>query len=117
MLAGWFTYYKAWKTNPGVITKENIHNVKKFNFDGFLYKEKSECSTCKTNKPARSKHCTFCDHCVERFDHHCIWLNNCVGLNNYKWFFSFVVIHFILTLYGAVRIIAHLSYFMQIKTE
>mmetsp|Transcript_51069 Transcript_51069/g.95640 ORF Transcript_51069/g.95640 Transcript_51069/m.95640 type:complete len:350 (+) Transcript_51069:102-1151(+) len=44
------------------------------------------CNTCNIFRPPRSKHCSFCDNCVLRFDHHCTWLGNCVALYNYRYF-------------------------------
>lgn len=42
-------------------------------------------------KPERAHHCRACKTCTLKFDHHCPWLNQCVGLGNERYFVLFMV--------------------------
>jgi palmitoyltransferase len=48
------------------------------------------CPDCQVLRTSRSKHCAICNRCVERFDHHCPWLNNCVGIQNHNPYLVFI---------------------------
>lgn len=51
----------------------------------------SICRLCKSNVSKTSKHCVPCGRCVNSFDHHCKWVNNCIGARNYKHFLASVI--------------------------
>ncbi|KAK2965518.1 hypothetical protein RJ640_008868 [Escallonia rubra] len=51
------------------------------------------CSHCQNGKPPRCHHCSVCQRCVLKMDHHCIWVVNCVGARNYKFFLLFVILY------------------------
>lgn len=84
-------------SSPGIVGEVPV----KYQHDFVLYAPK-ECRTCKIVKPARSKHCSVCDKCVALCDHHCLWINNCVGQNNYRYFMAFLLCNVVGTLQGTV---------------
>jgi len=49
------------------------------------------CPECQIMRVPRSRHCYICGECVTRFDHHCEWINTCVGGYNNVIFLAFIV--------------------------
>ncbi|XP_039118677.1 probable protein S-acyltransferase 14 [Dioscorea cayenensis subsp. rotundata] len=52
------------------------------------------CWKCNQLKPPHCHHCSVCGRCVLKMDHHCVWVVNCVGALNYKFFLLFLLTHF-----------------------
>ncbi|EGT60437.1 hypothetical protein CAEBREN_00371 [Caenorhabditis brenneri] len=44
----------------------------------------SFCTICEVRTFRETKHCKRCNFCIDDFDHHCVWLNNCIGGKNYS---------------------------------
>lgn len=44
------------------------------------------CDECAIYRPTRATHCHTCERCIVLQDHHCPWVNNCVGIGNQKAF-------------------------------
>jgi hypothetical protein len=77
--------------SPNELKNVNTCSKKRLNFiNGFRYKLKF-CYTCQIIRPPGVSHCKICNICVEKFDHHCPWIGNCIGKNNYKHFLTFLV--------------------------
>lgn len=86
-----FFFYRCIKRDPGTVTKKNIAGqLQIYPYDRRLFHPGVHCPTCQLVKPARSKHCRVCNRCVLRFDHHCVWVNNCVGAQNTRYFLLYL---------------------------
>uniref|UniRef100_A0A7E4W9S4 Palmitoyltransferase n=1 Tax=Panagrellus redivivus TaxID=6233 RepID=A0A7E4W9S4_PANRE len=59
------------------------------------------CKHCQIIKPDRACHCSLCNRCVLKYDHHCVWVNNCVHYANYKAFILFLLYGVLWCLWGS----------------
>ncbi|XP_029004061.1 palmitoyltransferase ZDHHC23-B [Betta splendens] len=58
------------------------------------------CPVCRLARPPRAGHCRICGVCVLRLDHHCVWINGCVGQANHRSFLLTLVLFLLTSLYG-----------------
>ena len=91
-------------SDPGVIPKSTNNKNYEKDFKNVFFENKNMyyfirgrkfkiryCQTCNIFRGPAVSHCKKCDNCVENFDHHCPWLGNCIGKNNYFYFFIFLI--------------------------
>ncbi|KAF9178770.1 palmitoyltransferase for Vac8p [Haplosporangium sp. Z 767] len=71
------------------------------------------CDICKIVKPDRCHHCSECDTCVLRMDHHCPWVNGCIGYDNHKFFYLFILYASILAVWIVATMVPLLTMAIQ----
>uniref|UniRef100_A0A8C1L4N9 Palmitoyltransferase n=1 Tax=Cyprinus carpio TaxID=7962 RepID=A0A8C1L4N9_CYPCA len=62
--------------------------------------KKKLCPVCRLVRPPRAGHCRICGACVLRMDHHCVWINSCVGQANHRQFILTLLLFLLTSFYG-----------------
>ncbi|CAK1544798.1 unnamed protein product [Leptosia nina] len=91
----WHTFLHSWRSDPGVITASRSDKLRTIlelsETGGGAFEAARFCSACLVRRPLRSKHCSVCNRCVAKFDHHCPWVANCIGARNHRHFVGFLI--------------------------
>ncbi|KAK8809705.1 hypothetical protein WA158_000648 [Blastocystis sp. Blastoise] len=84
-----------------------------------IHNDRLVCFKCKSLRPIRAYHCDLCGCCILKQDHHCYWVNNCIGARNQKYFLLFVIYAIIGQLYsliiGSIRLSKYYRYLFTMR--
>ena len=96
----YFFFNRCALINPGI-----VQNLKSDDKNSFY------CNICEVYYDLNNKveHCTMCGICVEKMDHHCVWVGKCVGKNNKFSFYA--MISSIGILYAYIIALIFLNYY------
>ena len=95
----WINYIACMFTKPGRVEDEYAMRFKLCSETGLILAPPETqpkdmprwCHRCGRVKPPRAHHCSSCETCVLKMDHHCPWMGSCVGLRNHGHFVRFLV--------------------------
>lgn len=101
------SHVRTMLSDPGAVprgnaTKEYISQMG-FKEGQVIFK----CPKCCSIKPDRAHHCSVCQRCIRKMDHHCPWVNNCVGEGNQKYFVLFTFYIALMSFYALFLAINH----------
>lgn len=63
------------------------------------------CRKCKIEKPERAHHCSTCNRCIKKMDHHCGWIGICINNDNLGYFLRFLFFTSLATLLSFLYLI------------
>lgn len=107
------SHTRAMLTDPGAVpkgnaTKEFIESLQ-LKPGQVVYK----CPKCCSIKPDRAHHCSVCKRCIRKMDHHCPWVNNCVGESNQKYFVLFTMYIALISLHALIMVVFHFLFCLE----
>ncbi|XP_044298056.1 palmitoyltransferase ZDHHC23 [Varanus komodoensis] len=85
---------------PGITVNNNSEGYSRILKEGPGGITEDWCTKCHLVRPPRAGHCRICGRCVKRLDHHCVWINSCVGEQNHQAFVLALFLFLLTSVYG-----------------
>jgi len=112
-------YFACALREPGRVTKgwtpgpEDVEDAELDGKRSNSERRRRFCKKCSAWKPRRTHHCSVCKRCVLKMDHHCVWVVNCVGAYNYKFFLQFLAYTFLATVLDSILLLSNFIDFFK----